>query len=1253
MLKSRLLTGVVLATLCLTGTELLASPPKEGSSVRYQRPQKRVKSRANLIDTRVKAAKKEAEASSAPAREAAEFEAARHKAVEAEMADRQITYLKKLVSSSEKNNPDLPGYLFRIADHQLEKKTFFDLQAGALYPKIHDAKEDGKHSLAKQLTQKQRKLMQRSKEASKGAAQAYAALVNDPAFSNYKHRDEALYYYAFELGQLGRDEEMQRAYRKLINEHPDSAFLPQAYLAFADHHFGKGNIQNAVRLYEKVIQFKGSPVYAYALYKLGWCHLNPIGTAPAKYDRSLDYFVRTIEATKQGRAGSEEAGRQLRRDARRDLVRAFVHAAQPSRAWEAFGKWGMGPNKTENDRQTMMKSLGNAYFGEGKYVESTHVYEKLQAEYADDAEVCDWQGSIVVNSLASDDKRVQWREISQLADAWTAMQGTKHKKAVRRRCRDLTHDALQSIATTWHSEASKTDREETWDLAAEAYQAFLRVFPQSKEAYGLQYWYAELLWSRAGALYASGHEKKRAEGKTKFREAHAAFVRVLDMRKKGEHTKGAAYAQMLALKNALEYDETGGKKDHCRVNTQGECVFTERRRRPTTPRRRASANDPDPGIDVEKDYPVTEYTDDEREMLAAYERYEKFSDDPSDDERAKIAYHRVLLMVRHNRYDEARPLLEKMVQDFDGTVYAVWCAEMLIDGLTIAWQNKANTPGRTIKAGRELGKWGTRMAEMKLWRHPEATSNLHRQVPTLLAGIGWREAEEHRLAGARDRAGQKGGDPKGFEKCAARFVQIFNDHAGHDRGDDLLWNAAECSQAAYQVRNAIDIRTKLLTEFPKSKHHKETLRFLAESYQAVAWYKDAAKQFEQYATRYPKDEHTPDALNNAYLFRVGLGQAEEAAEDLSRYESLYKRSKPEKAASIFWSRRGLIENEAERLAHAREYVNKYGNRGGVDRRIVAEATIGQILWRRSCEDSLLFDSCVTVKRRRNTAGVRKNLERQRLEEEIASRKRGKYKPPRLCGSDTQGLLVVHKRNAKKAREAQDHLRTALKLSKNKKISIPADQTARQAEFQDAVGLAMVYQADVDYETYLSVDMPQGLDFYVEEWMEGTGIPKLERRFREQKKRATEDKATLQAWFQSKDQLGSKLLEQYAEVRGSGSRAWTLAAAARSGMLQQNFADQLYRAEVPRHFKTQDETDAYCFELGDIGMKVEKRALTAFQFCLDRSTEFAYFNEFSRMCEVELQQRDAETYPSTNEMFGDSTYTASRIESVRVKLSSSR
>ena len=67
-----------------------------------------------------------------------------------------------------------------------------------------------------------------------------------------------------------------------------------------------------------------------------------------------------------------------------------------------------------------------------------------------------------------------------------------------------------------------------------------------------------LLWAQGVNNYNSKDENEKKLGLKKFREAHDEFVHTLERNPDGKYTKDAAYAQMLAMKNALEYDETGG-----------------------------------------------------------------------------------------------------------------------------------------------------------------------------------------------------------------------------------------------------------------------------------------------------------------------------------------------------------------------------------------------------------------------------------------------------------------------------------------------------------------------------------------------------------------------------------------------------------------------------------------------------------------------------------------------------------------------
>ncbi|MCB9706031.1 MAG: hypothetical protein H6711_29500 [Myxococcales bacterium] len=1235
-----------MASLLAGASEARAEEAKgdDKSNVRYDRKSSKVRTKETL-DTKFKEEQekqKKEEGRKVQMIAGTEF-AKKREAVAQEIADQQIDQLTRLLKATDPTDPEYADLLFRLSDHFLEKKAYFELQSGALYEEIFVAEGKGQKDKAKQLKAKQAAFEKKSKEASEQAVRLYKALVTSPALSKYKRIDEALYFYAFELGQLGREAEMKDAYVKLIQDYPNSQYIPNAYLSFADYYFGKNQIGDALRLYEKVITFKDSPVYAYALYKMAWCHLNPVGTADPRYDLSLQYFVNTVKATLEGRAGSEGNAKQLRRDARRDLVQAYAQVGKPSKAWEFFQQIGDGPKKDEDMSRKMMELLAVRYFGGGFYTESTFIYKKLQETFPEDPQTCEWQGRIVINALATDNKEVQWQETAALGEHWEKFRDGKFKKAVKRKCRDETLDTMKQMATVWHDEAEKTKSAPTYELAEKAYEGFLKTFPKDKDAYEIQLYYAELLWARASALVAE--KATKPEGLKKFRLAHEQFVKVLELDPAGKYTQDAAYAQMLAMKNALEYDETGGQSKACQTNSEGVCVFKEKAKK------KKVAKSKDAKVDTATEYPESDYTEDEKAMLSAYEIYQKYVKQKDDKELPKIMYHRAKLMMIHNKFAEAKPLTEEIVTKFDGTIYAAWCSEMLLDILTINWTKADATPEEQLKSSEDLETWSKKLMGMKVYKHEEA-DELRTAIPRLLAGIGWKKGMAYLEAGRQ-------GDPEGYRKCAEQFIEVYNEYGeNHDKADTLIWNAAQCYEAAYLLGQAVRFRKILLEKYPSSGHAKATLQYLGGNYQAIAMYERAAERYEEYAEKYIKESDAPNALQNAYLYRLGLGQTDKADTNLRKYENLYKKSNPQKAATIFWSRQDILKTDDEKLKHAQEYLKVYARNGGADRQIVAEALIGQILWRQSCDKGLLYDSCLSIKRKTAVAGEksrqraaelkRKAKQANKKKEEGSGKK--KVEIPKYCGSATSGIITVFPRNKKKADEGQKHFTTVLKLAKASKVSIPDDDRRRAEDFKNAVAMAMVYQADKDYEEYLTLEMPGGLNFNVEEWKKDAGLPKWEKEYKEQVKKRDESVKKLTEWKTKKEGLGAKLVAAYGEVgEMKQSPYWILAAAARSAMVSQNFADQLYRAEVPSEFKTEEEYFAYCDALGDMAGPIQEAAVGLFTFCLDRSTQYQFFNDFSRLCEDELQQRDPDKYPSTNEIFGTSIYTDSRPDVVDVQL----
>ena len=97
--------------------------------------------------------------------------------------------------------------------------------------------------------------------------------------------DEVLFRLAALLTTVKKDDQAREYFHRLIKDYPTSKYIPDAYLVFAEHAFETGEMEAALKFYEKVEQFPKSSVYPYAAYKQGWCHMN-LGDYRRRWRRS-------------------------------------------------------------------------------------------------------------------------------------------------------------------------------------------------------------------------------------------------------------------------------------------------------------------------------------------------------------------------------------------------------------------------------------------------------------------------------------------------------------------------------------------------------------------------------------------------------------------------------------------------------------------------------------------------------------------------------------------------------------------------------------------------------------------------------------------------------------------------------------------------------------------------------------------------------------------------------------------------------
>jgi TolA-binding protein len=241
-----------------------------------------------------------------------------------QLLDREITVLKRLIKNTPTDSPKRPDILLRLAE------TFFELQqqtnakVRSMDEPIFQAQQQKNKEKVKQLQDQQKQAEKKLEEYRKEAIKAYAQLVQD--HPNFKRMDEVLFALGFSLDEMKQNEKAREVYYRLIKNFPESKFVPNAYLSFAEHYFAQGDMTAASKFYGKVTEFppERNAVYGYALYKQAWCLYNM-----DDFKGSLGKFVEVIEFGKGNPEGRDVSN--LVKQSRRELVMPYARAGRPAR----------------------------------------------------------------------------------------------------------------------------------------------------------------------------------------------------------------------------------------------------------------------------------------------------------------------------------------------------------------------------------------------------------------------------------------------------------------------------------------------------------------------------------------------------------------------------------------------------------------------------------------------------------------------------------------------------------------------------------------------------------------------------------------------------------------------------------------------------------------------------------------------------------------------------------------------------------
>jgi tetratricopeptide (TPR) repeat protein len=813
----------------------------------------------------------------------------------------EIQGLERLFKQTKKNSPDRPQLLRRMAEGYVELESAAVRDQTAEDVAAEDTKKKGPSEAAKHKTAAAQ--AKKIADAARQSAIKYYTLMKDQ-YPNYSKLDEVLYYLAYEHEQ-GKDyQNARKVYLELIDKSPKSPYIPNAYLAFGELFFqeAQGDPSKwdlAAAAYRKVIEYPPptNKAFGYARYKLGYVYWNK-----GEYAEALNEFKAVIDF---GEKYSDlPNAKQLQKGARRDLIPVYAVSGNPKKAYGFFSPLAGDTGGSNEKTIEMLNELGFAYLDTGHYPEGIDLYRDLMERDKGDR-YCHYQTQITAAYAAwkSADKEGIRKEMDRQVEQRNGFLKDKHSDKSKHECSNRTAELLAETAMSWHLEAvgsggvRGTGDKKTMDLAAYLYKKAADTFTAQDFAgfefprivksdwptmYKIKYAMADLLYFQQ-----------------RWEECGPAFDSVVAEDPKGADAAEAAYASVLCYQKM--YDQM----------YQGDA---DKKGKGLGPK--GAKGDESKKSEWEKFKPK-DFTPLQKGMIQAFNRYvcyikPKEGDNEALEQFIDVKYARARTYFEAQHWEEAALGFRDVALNYSNKDAGIYAAQLYLEAINVLG-SKTQPPRPTCYDDMA----GDVPSFIELYCKDKKAEDNKEQCQ-LLTNIQFdvmrlRAEKIVELADGQQEQGKTVEAVDNYRKGAEAYRELWTKYCEQpltnkekppqcSRADEIVYNMAKGYQAGRLLAKSISARKILLD--PKYGLEKSALAYKAmyeigSNYQAIAVYDQASDWFEKYAkeTNY-KGEDADQAVSDAVVLRLGLGQEEEAIADASNFNRYYGARKPTQAAQI-------------------------------------------------------------------------------------------------------------------------------------------------------------------------------------------------------------------------------------------------------------------------------------------------------------------------------------------------------------------
>ena len=655
-------------------------------------------------------------------------------------------------------------------------------------------------------------------------------------FPDYPRIDEVIYYLgrgSLKAGKENEDRQLTRQgvsnFQKLEQNYPRSRFIAESILALAEYHFESNSLYPAKVKYEKIItHFPNKGMVDYARYKLGWVYFN-LGD----FEDAINTFHTVVERVS---TGTTRGMIEFKDQALNDLVVCY---AEVDDGWKLAREYFI---KIIGEKEAYVKllKLAQLYVGQDRDIEAVELYSHFIEYNPRNPDIPEYFDNILAVVDKSTDfalREQKVREMIKFFDKRNVWYEANQNNTSRvNEAFTMMETRLLQLAQHYHDHAQKKNSEASYRQAAKDYAQFLELFPESKHAYIVNFYYAEILY----------------DPMKEYEQAITQYTQVIKRNSKGEVVEdsalGIVFAYQELMKKAGVVEDTGGKLKAVKLSA------SEVKKR-------------------SKPIPRTELHELELGLIEAGDQYVKLitallKSNPEVKKKhpergemiPEISFISAQTFYKHGQFKEAIKRLEQLFEYDPTHKYAAYAVNTMLDCYV------------RLRYWDEIEQWATRLIDAKNFKiKSKRDLNKIRAVA--------------RGEKARDRAALK--DYKGAIKD---YMSVFKEFRKDD--PSIAANALHAVGVIYQearrLPEAIKTYQKLANTFPDNDRAPEAMNEIGLIYESQTQFRKAATALEALVKKFPKYATAADSLRNAGLIREAIGDTKGAIKAFTTYVKQFK-----------------------------------------------------------------------------------------------------------------------------------------------------------------------------------------------------------------------------------------------------------------------------------------------------------------------------------------------------------------------------